>query len=358
MRGIGRAFGCCGLFLLILGCGGSGGSTTKQLNGSGATFVEPILKDWAMEYETVSKKSVIVDYQGGGSGRGVTEMTDKVTDFGCSDAPLTKSQLDKAKEKGGAVVHIPLVVGAVVVPYNLDEVKNPLVLSGEVLAGIFSKAITKWNDPKIAALNPGVNLPDRGIIVVVRADGSGTSNIFTEYLGKVDEGFRKAIPANSKPNWSKDFVAEPQSSGVINQVKKTPGAITYVELSYAVDSKLPFATIRNQKGKDIVATLETISLAADAALGIEPTTEPYSLHTLTYSLTNSASETAYPISALSYCVFYEKLDTNKRKPLVEFLTWATTKGQELSPKKHYAPLPESLQKKIAERLAGLPATKS
>lgn len=356
MRSNVRGFGLVALLLFILGCGGGdkGGSVVK-LNGAGATFVQPIMQDWTVDFEDVSGKKTIIDYQGTGSGKGVGEMTDKIRDFGCSDAPLSKSQLDKAKEKGGAVVHIPLVVGAVVVPYNLENIEKPLVLSGEVLAGIFGRHITMWNDAKIAALNPGVNLPDRAIVVVVRKEGSGTSNIFSEYLGKVSEEFKKQVPAGTEPNWPQEFTRAPQSSGVINVTKETPGAITYVELSYAIDSKLPYATIRNKAGKDITATLETISLAADAALGAEQKAEPYSLHQLTFSLTDPASETAYPISAMSYCVFYEGLEAEKRKPLIEFLRWATTKGQELSKTKHYAPLPDSLQKKIEARLAGIGA---
>ena len=277
-------------------------------------------------------------------------MTDGVFFFGCSDAPMNKEFLEKAKAKHGEVVHIPLVIGAVVLPYNLPEVKEPLIFSGPVVADIFLQNITKWNDPKIQALNPGVTLPDLGITTIVRAESSGTSNVFTEYLAKVSPDFGKRIKPSTTPNWPEGITKERESNGVVLAVKKQTGAIGYVELAYAIQNQVPYAKVRNLAGKDVLPTLESISAAAEGSLGLEQKEEPYSLHQLTYSITNAPGEASYPISAMSYCVIYKKLAADKGKPFVDFLRWATTEGQALSQKKDYAPLPKSLQEKIQERL--------
>jgi phosphate transport system substrate-binding protein len=334
---------------LYLGCGGNHGGKVKIIGG-GATFVQPIMKEWTLKYDEMTNGKVIIDYQGGGSGKGLTQMTDEVFFFGCSDAPMSKDFLEKAKARKGDVIHIPLVIGAVVVPYNLPTVREPLCLTGEVIADIFLLKITKWNDPKIQGLNAGITLPDLDITPIVRGEGSGTSAIFTEYLSKVSEDFRKQIKPSTTPTWPKGTNAEKESNGVVLGVKKKEGAICYVELAYALQNQVQYAKVRNQAGKDVLPTLESISAAAEATLGLEQKEEPYSLHQLAYSLTNAPGEKSYPISAMSYCVIYQKLPSNKGKPFVEFLSWATTEGQEMSKQKDYAPLPKSLQEKIASRL--------
>ena len=172
-----------------------------ELSGRGATFVEPVMKFWTTEFRDQTNRRVTVSYTGCGSGNGVSSMTDRLADFGCSDAPMNRKQLDLALAKGGPVVHIPLVIGAVVPMYNLPGVETPVTFSGPVMADIFMGKVTKWNDPKLAALNPGVTLPDLGIQPVARSDASGTSFIFSDYLAKVSPEFKAGVGASNEPRW-------------------------------------------------------------------------------------------------------------------------------------------------------------
>lgn len=321
-----------------------------SLDAGGATFVQPIMKFWTDEFRVKTSDNVKINYQGTGSSDGIQKMTSKEYAFGCSDAPMKQSELDAAVAKGGEVIHIPLVVGAVVPMYNL-EVAQPLVFSGPVLADIFLGNIKKWNDPKLAELNPGVTLPDVEIQPVFRSEGSGTSFIFSEYLSKVSDEF------NSKVGATKNFsdkvgVGKKGSDGVAGHVNATPGAIGYVELTYALDTQAKFGKVRNKAGKDVLATLESITAAAAAGMKEKQTVSPYDLHELTYNLTDTDGEAAYPIAATSFCLLYKKQPADKGKAVVEFLKWATSaEGQGLSAKRNFAPLPDELQKAIGEKLA-------
>jgi len=323
-----------------------------KMNGQGATFVEPIMKFWTNEFIEKTGGKVKINYQGTGSGAGVTQMTKKLADFGCSDAPMNQKQLDEAKSNGGAVVHVPLVIGAVVPMYNLPGVDAPVKFTGPLLVEIFTGKVAKWNDPKLAALNPGVALPDLAIQPVYRADTSGTSFIFSDYLSKVDAGFKKEVGASTAPKWPETVgIRQPKSDGVAGHIDRTPGAIGYIELTYALDKKAKYGSVRNKAGKDVLADFAGITAAAEASLGEKQTAEPYSLHELTYNLTDAGGDGSYPIAGMSFAVVYQKLEGAKGKAVVAFLRWATSpEGQEMAKKRNYAPLPPALGAKIAARL--------
>jgi phosphate transport system substrate-binding protein len=333
--------------LLTVGCGSDKGGGKVRLSGGGATFVDPIMQTWSAEYNKAT--GVEVDYSAQGSSDGIRKMTEKELDFGCSDAPMKKEQLETAKGKGGDVIHVPVIAGGVAVIYNVPGAAD-LKLSGPVVAEIYLGKITKWNDPQIARLNPGAQLPDLAIVPVYRAEGSGTSNIFTEYLSKVHPEFAQKVGASTAPKWPQIGTGQKGSNGVASHVKENAGCIGYAELSYAKSNDIPVAAIQNAKGAFTKPEPDAVTAAAEWAVAQPQTKEPYSLHQLTYSLTNAEGEKAYPICGFSYAVLYQKEPPAKGKALVEFLKWATTDGQKFAVGLHYAPLPGELGKKVADRL--------
>ncbi len=313
------------------------------LKGSGSTFVKPIMDKWVAEYAK-EYGNVTINYQGTGSGAGINQMTDKAVDFGCTDAVMKKDQLDKAKENGGDVVHIPLVMGGIVPAFNVPGVAE-LKLTGEVLAEIYLGKITKWDDAKIKADNPDAKLPNLDILVVTRADSSGSTNIFTEYLAKVSTDFKKDVGSGTTVKWPKGIKgsAEPQTSGVAGFVTKNAGAIGYVELFYALQNKIAFASVKNKEGKFVKANLESVTKAAEQSLKTIR-------EDLRFSLTNAPGDESYPISGATWAVLYVKQPEDKGKELVAFLTWATHDGQKYCKDLDYASLPKGLVEKIDEKL--------
>src|SRR3954463_419730 len=260
------------------------------LAGSGSSFVNPFLQKLASEYNKAHPK-VKINYASVGSGTGIKQISDKTTDFGASDAPMTDAQLKAAR--GGDLLHIPMTLGAVVPIYNLPGVTKPLVFSGAVLADIFRGKITVWNDPAIVALNPGVKLPDAGITVVHRSDGSGTTYVFTEYLSKVSPDFAKAPGKGTTVNWPvEDKIGAKGSEGVSGVVSKTPGTISYVELIFPLQNKIGYGDVQNAGGKPVHATMEGVTAAAASM-----TNPPADLR---MSITNAPGDAAYPISAFTY----------------------------------------------------------
>src|SRR5258708_17727031 len=221
--------------LALHGCGGNGpggkGGDVDRINGGGSSFVAPMMKKWAGEYNKA--RSIEIDYTSSGSGNGVTQMIEKRIDFGCTDAPMNEEQLDKARKAGGDVVHIPLVMGGVVPIYNLPEVEK-LRFTGPVLADIFLGKITKWNDAALVKLNEGVTLPDKAITVAHRSDASGTSYIFTDYLSKISPEWKNKVGTSTEPKWPVG-ASGPKNAGVAQLVSGTKGAIGYVELIYALE---------------------------------------------------------------------------------------------------------------------------
>ncbi len=342
------------LAAVLAGCGRSGSGERVRLDGQGATFVEPIMKVWTNEYGDLTDGDIQINYQGTGSGAGVSQMTKGLAAFGCSDAPMNGKQLDEARAAGGPVVHVPLVIGAVVPVYNLPGVEQPVTFTGPLLADLFTGKVKKWNDDKLKALNPGANLPDLDVQPVYRADPSGTSFIFSDYLAKVSPEFRASVGSSTTPNWPSDVgTAQNKSDGVAGHITRNPGAIGYLELTYALDSKdkLKYGKVRNKAGKDVLADLDSITAAAAASLGARQSAEPYSLHELTYNLTDADGAASYPIAGMSFAVLYQKQHGARGKALVGFLKWCTgPNGQKLARLRNYAPLPEELQKKVGDRL--------
>ena len=332
--------------LALVGCAG-GKSAPQRVSAGGATFVDPIMQKWSGEYKTA--KNVEIDYVAKGSGYGISNVTSKSIEFGCSDAPMNKKEIDAAKAAGGDVVHVPVTIGAVAVVYNLPGVKD-LKLSGEVLAEIYLRKVTRWNDAKIAALNPGVALPEADIAPVRRKESSGTTNIFTEYLSKRSPEFAKAPGTSKDPKWPEGVEGKPENAGIAEHVKNTPNTIGYVELSFAKSNNLSYATMINKAGKPVAPDAVSVTAAVEAAMKVKQEKEPYALHPLTFSFTDADGDAVYPIVGASYAILFAKQPKDKGSVIVEFLKWVVADGQKFAPELHYAPLPADLTKKAQDLL--------
>lgn len=338
---------------LVAGCGGSstpkpdqkekaGGPVEVKLTGAGASFPYPLYSKWISEYNKV-KPSVKIDYQSIGSGGGIKGITDQTINFGGSDAPMKDEQLAKAP---GELFHIPTVMGAVVVTYNLPGVKDRLKLSSEVVTGIWLGEIKKWNDPKVAADNPGVKLPDKDIIVVSRSDGSGTTAVFTDYLSKVNSTWKSRVGSSTSVKWPVGVSAK-GNEGVSGQVKQTENSVGYVELAYAVQNKLAYANLKNKAGKWVVPTLESVTQAAAGSSKAMPAD-------MRVSITNAEGGSSYPIAAYTYILVYkEQADKAKAEALVNFLWWAIHDGEKMAQDLLYAPLPPEVVKLAENKLKAI-----
>jgi len=315
---------------------GATASAQMMINGAGATFPYPICSKWFDEYAKVDP-SVRFNYQSIGSGGGQKQILAQTVDFGASDGPMSDDNLTKAP---GKILHIPTVAGAVVMTYNLPG--NPaLKLDGETIADIFLGKIKKWNDPKIAALNPGAKLPENEIVVAHRSDGSGTTFIFTDYLSKVSAEWKQKAGNNTSVNWPTGIGGK-GNEGVSGQVKQTPGAIGYVELIYAIQNKMPYAEVKNAAGQFVKASIESVT----AALGTANIPDDFR-----FSMTNAPGESAYPIAGATWLLVYEQQkDAAKGKKLIEFLKWAMTKGEGMAKDLNYAPLPNEVQQRVLQRI--------
>ena len=311
-------------------------SAQMMINGAGATFPYPIYSKWFDAYTKVDP-SVRFNYQSIGSGGGQKQIMAQTVDFGASDGPMSDDNLSKAP---GKLLHIPTVAGADVVAYNLPG--NPaLKLDADTIAAIFLGEIKKWNDPKIAALNPGVTLPDQEIVVVHRSDGSGTTYIWTDYLSKISPEWKAKVGTNTSVNWPTGIGGK-GNEGVAGQIKQTPGALGYVELIYAIQNKMAYADVKNAAGKFVKASLESIT----AAMATAQIPDDFR-----FSITNASGEAAYPICGATWLLVYEQQqDATKGKKLVEFLKWAQKDGEKMAKDLDYAPLPESLQARVLKRI--------
>lgn len=330
----------------LAGCNGGGTAGTSSgpvdVQGAGATFPNPIYKKWFSEYNKATP-NVRFDYQSIGSGGGIQQITSKTVDFGGSDAPMKDDQLQAAP---GELLHIPTVLGAVVITYNLPSVTADLKLTPEAIAGIFLGKITSFNDPQITAANPGVTLPSDKLTVVHRSDGSGTSFVFTDYLSKVSPEWKDKVGAGTSVQWPTGLGAK-GNEGVTGQIKQTPNTIGYVELLYAEQNKLPVAEIKNSAGEWIKPSLASVTAAAAGAAGQIP-------DDLRVSITNAPGKEAYPISSFTYLLVYkEQADQAKGKALVDFLWWATHDGQKLAGELLYASLPEEVVKKSEAKIKSI-----
>ncbi len=321
--------------LLLLG--GAASADSLLVNGAGATFPYPLYSKWFSEYHQLHPE-LSFNYQSIGSGGGIQQITNGTVDFGASDAPLTDEELARIPD----VVHVPTVLGAVVVTYHAPI--ESLKLTPDVLAGIFLGKIGRWNDPAIAAVNPGTKLPDAAIAVAHRSDGSGTTAIFTDYLAKVSPEWKQRVGAGKSVKWPSGLGGK-GNEGVTGLVKQMPGAIGYVELAYANQNKLPMAALRNHDGVFVRPTLESTSAAA---AGVEMPPD------YRVSITDAPGKDAYPIASFTYLLVHrDQKDAVKGKAVVQFLWWAVHQGQAMAPPLDYAPLPRPVVARIERTLEGL-----
>jgi phosphate transport system substrate-binding protein len=324
--------------LSLYSCNGGGGTNGKDstsgdantILGAGSTFDYPLFSKQFAEYNTAN--GLKVNYQSIGSGGGILQLTNKTVDFGASDAPLNDEQTQKM---GAPALHIPVTAGAVVLSYNLPDVKDTLKLTPEVLANIFLGNIKKWNDAKIAAINTGVKLPDMDIVIAHRSDGSGTTNIFTTYLTKVSEDWNGKVGKGSSVNWPVGLGGK-GNEGVAGLIKQTPGTIGYIELAYAIQNKMAFAKMQNKAGNFITPSIASVTAAANIQLPADAKV----------SLTNTEAADGYPISGLSWVLIYKEQKYNDRSAdkaskLLKLIWWQVHEGQQFSAALNYAPLSQN-----------------
>jgi phosphate transport system substrate-binding protein len=313
-----------------------------SLNGAGATFPYPLYSKWIAEYNK-QFPNIQINYQSIGSGGGIRQIIAGTVDFGATDAPMKE---DEAKQAPGKLLHIPTTIGAVVLCYNLPDVKETLKLTPEVLADIYLGKIKKWNDPRIAADNGGTKLPDKEIAVVYRTDGSGTTNVYTDYLSAVSAEWKDKVGAGKSVKWPVGLGAK-GNEGVTGQLKTTPYTIGYTERAYATQNKLPMAELKNKSGKFVAPTTPAMSAAAE---GVEMPAELY------VSLVNSAAESAYPIAGYTYLLVYaDAKDGTKGEAIAKYLWWALHDGQKFAESLDYAPLPAKVVTLVEARLKELSA---
>jgi len=312
------------------------------INGAGATFPYPLYSKWFAEYAKIDK-SVKFNYQSIGSGGGIKQITAQTVDFGASDKFLSDEELKAAP---GKLLHLPTVMGAVVVTYNIPGVAKGLKLTAESLSQIYEGKITSWSDPKLAHDNAGLALPNKPIIVVHRSDGSGTTSIFTDYLSSVNQEWAKSVGKGASVKWPVGLGGK-GNEGVAGQIKTTPYTIGYVELAYAFENKLPYAYLKNSAGSFVEPSIASTSAAAAGAAKSMPA--DYRV-----SLVNQPGKNAYPIVGFTWLLVYQdQKDKTKGKKLVEFLNWELKQGQKMADKLLYAPLPANVAKMVEKTVKSI-----
>ena len=333
IRSIGVALSATALFA------GATAAQSVDLNGAGATFPYPIYSKWFADY--AASTGIKINYQSIGSGGGIRQLSEQTVDFGASDSPMSDQEL--ANAKGGAVLHFPTVMGAVVITYNIPNVAKPLNLSGDVIADIFAGKITKWNDARIVAQNRGVSLPNSDILVVHRSDGSGTTYIFSDYLSAVSPSWSSSLGKGKEIKWPVGLGGK-GNEGVAGQVKQTPGSIGYVELAYAKQNKLPYANVKNAAGRYVTPTIASVTAAA---AGVKlPKNTDYRV-----TIVNAPGKDTYPISSMTWILAYQnQQDKVKGEKLVNFLRWAYKNGEKSAASLDYAPLPAAMVAQLQNRL--------
>ena len=314
------------------------GASAQNLNGAGATFPYPIYSKWFSEYSQ-QNAGVKINYQSIGSGGGIRQVSEGTVDFGASDGPMSDEQMANAKVK---VQHIPTVLGAVVPAYNVPGVSGEVKFTPDVLSGIFLGKISRWNDKAIASANPGINFPDKEIIVVHRSDGSGTSFIWTDYLSKVSADWKTQVGADTSVKWPVGMGGK-GNEGVSGLVHQLSGSIGYVELIYAVQQKINYGSVRNSSGNFVKASLESVTAAAASA--------PKMPADFRVSITNAPGKDAYPIASFTWLLIpTPSKDPNKGKILHDFLGWMVTDGQQMTSALTYTPLPDNVAAKVKEAI--------
>lgn len=314
----------------------------SQIQGAGATFPYPLYSKWFDEYGR-NHAAVKINYQSIGSGGGIRQFSEMVVNFGATDGPMTDEQM--ARAKGGPVLHVPTAMGAVAITYNLPRITKPVRLDGALLADIYRGVVTRWNDPRLAALNPGLALPASDILVVHRADGSGTTYAFTDFLSAVNPAWAAGPGKGTDVKWPVGLGGK-GSEGVTGQVKQLEGAIGYVELSYARQNHLPTALVKNARGEFVGPSSAAVTSAASGVLATLPANTDYRI-----SIVNAPGKGAYPISSLTWVLLYRaQKDAETGKPLVDFLKWGLTEGQRYETALDYAPLPPAMAKRLLQQL--------
>ncbi len=314
----------------------------QHITAAGATFPYPIYSRWFAEYAQ-QHPGVEINYQSIGSGGGIGQVTKGTVDFGASDMPMTDAMLGQSKVK---LMHIPTVLGAVVPVYNVPGAGSDLKFAPDVLADIYLGKINNWNDARIAKDNPGVKLPNQEIYVVHRAEGSGTTFIFTDYLSKVSPEWKSEVGANSAVAWPKGIGGK-GNEGVAGLVRQMPGAIGYVELIYALQNKISYGYIRNAAGTWLKASIEGVT---DAAGSVKTMPADFRV-----SITNAPGKDAYPISSFTYLLIPTAAgDATKQKVIKDFLTWMLEHGESEVSTLDYAPLPTNVADKVRAAIAKLP----
>ena len=329
--------------LFALACSGSGGPGSSggamKLQGAGATFPNPLYQKWVSEYGKLHP-TVQIDYQSIGSGGGIKQIQEQTVDFGASDAPMKDEELKAAP---GELLHVPTVLGAVVVTYNVASISQTLRFSPEVIADIFLDKIKKWDDAKIKQDNPGVSLPAADITTVHRSEASGTTFVFTDYMSKVSPEWKEKVGTDKSPKWPGGQGGK-GNEGVTGQIKNQPNTIGYVELAYAVQNKMPSALIKNASGKFVEPSIDAVTAAAASASAETP-------EDLRVSITNSPGENAYPISSYTYILAYkDQRHADKGKALVDFLWWGIHDGEQFAKELQYAPLPAEIVKRAEAKI--------
>ena len=348
-----RALKVAALMLLAVGCAKEGANNSStasstassggsvDLTGAGATFPYPIYSKWFSDY--AKQTGIKINYQSIGSGGGIRQVSEQTVDFGASDGPMSDEEM--AKAKGGPILHVPTVLGADVITYNLPGVTAALKFTPDLIAGIFMGRVTKWNDSRITSLNPGVSLPNQDILVVHRSDGSGTTYIFTDYLDKVSPSWHASVGKGKEVKWPVGLGGK-GNEGVAGQIKQTPGAIGYVELAYAKQNNLPVAAVRNKAGQYVAASVPAVTAAAAGVAESLPANTDYRI-----SIVNARGADSYPISSFTWILVYQhQTDAVKGKKLVDFLNWALTEGEKVAPTLDYAPLPTAMAANVRARL--------
>jgi len=318
---------------------GLAGTPPIQLNGAGSSFAFPLMSAWSTEYKTAT--GVQINYQGTGSGAGISAIIAKNLDFGATDAPLNATQ----HSQNPTLLTIPESLGAVTVAYNLPTVPAHVNLTGPIIANIYLGLITRWDDANIRGINPGVTFPGTSIFVEYRSDSSGTTFVFTDYLSKASSQFATQVGKGKLVAWPVGS-GSPQNQGVANAVKGQIGAIGYVELAYVVQNSMSYAKVQNAEGNYILPDLNSTADAAASAAGSLPAGNSDWSHV---SITNATGAGSYPISTFTYILVYQELDVypngmtqEKAQALVAFLRWAISTGQTTATSLTYAPLPSAV----------------
>ncbi len=338
-----------GLTLILAACGGSssttGGATcpsTKQLNGGGSTFINPLFSKMFSVYPN-AKCGANVNYQSIGSGAGINNLLQGIVDFGATDAPMSDAQL--AQSKKGPILHIPVTIGAVAISYNLSNISSHLNLTGPIIANVFLGNIKFWDDPQIKAINSGVTLPHQSITVVHRSDGSGTTGIFTHYLSAVSPDWQSKVGAGTTVNWPTG-VGGKGNAGVAAQVKSTAGSIGYNELAYVLANNIQYAAVENANKKFVLPSVESATAASQNI-----STFPDDLR---FYFVNAPGDGSYPVTGFTWVVVYQnQSNTDKGKAVADMLWWVTHDGQQYATSLNYVPLPQTVVTKDEAKIKSM-----